>query len=71
MQINAIGLAAVAADAGVLIGMENGDSPLWEHSLIARFGLPRQALPTHHARLHSPPIVRQLEAIGHPAVAAP
>ncbi len=61
-------LAEIAADSGVVIGMENGDSHLWEHNLIARFGLPRDALSTHHARLHIGPIVRQLEAIGHPAV---
>lgn len=61
-------LAEMAADSGVLIGMENGDSHLWEHTLIAQAGLPRPALSTHHARLHIPPIVRQLEAIDHPAV---
>ncbi|HMN29885.1 MAG TPA: sugar phosphate isomerase/epimerase [Caldilineaceae bacterium] len=62
-------LAPIAADAGVVIGMENGDSHLWEHNLMARFGLPGEALATHHARLYIPPIVRQLEAIDHPNVA--
>jgi sugar phosphate isomerase/epimerase len=57
-----------AADAGVIIGMENGDSHQWEHDLIARFGLPRRALLQHHARLHVTPIIRQLEAIDHPNV---
>jgi sugar phosphate isomerase/epimerase len=61
-------LGEIAADSGVLIGMENGDSHLWEHNLIAQFGLPRETLSAHHARLHIPPIVRQLEAIDHPAV---
>jgi sugar phosphate isomerase/epimerase len=61
-------LAPIAADAGVLIGMENGDSHRWEHTLMARFGLPAAALADHHARLMIPPIVRQLEAIDHPAV---
>jgi sugar phosphate isomerase/epimerase len=61
-------LGQFAADSGVVIGMENGDSHLWEHNIIAQFGLPRQSLSTHHARLHIPPIVRQLEAIDHPAV---
>lgn len=61
-------LAPLAADAGVVIGMENGDSHLWEHTLMARFGLPRQALLDHHARLRIAPIVRQLEAIDHPTV---
>ncbi len=61
-------LGPVAADAGVLIGMENGDSHQWEHNLIAQFGQPRCDLSKHHARLHIPPIVRQLEAIDHPNV---
>jgi sugar phosphate isomerase/epimerase len=61
-------LAPLAADAGVLIGMENGDSHQWEHQLIARFGLLRHDLLKHHARLAISPIVRQLEAIDHPAV---
>lgn len=63
------GLAPLAADAGVIIGMENGDSHLWEHDLLARFDRPRAELSKHHARLHIPPIVRQLEAIDHPNVA--
>jgi sugar phosphate isomerase/epimerase len=62
-------LAPLAADAGVIIGMENGDSHQWEHELIARFGLPRTDLLKHHARLAIEPIVRQLEAIDHPNVA--
>ncbi|MEZ4837198.1 MAG: TIM barrel protein, partial [Caldilineaceae bacterium] len=61
-------LAPFAADAGVVIGMENGDSHLWEHTLMTRFGLPREALLKHHARLQITPIVRQLEAIDHPSV---
>lgn len=61
-------LGPVAADAGVVIGMENGDSHLWEHTLMTRFGLPREELLKHHARLQIAPIVRQLEAIDHPSV---
>jgi len=61
-------LGSVAMDAGVIIGMENGDSHQWEHNLIAQFGRPRADLANHHARLYIPPIVRQLEAIGHPNV---
>lgn len=61
-------LAPLAADAGVVIGMENGDSHQWEHALIAAHGLPREALLKHHARLRIEPIVAQLEAIDHPAV---
>lgn len=61
-------LAPLAADAGVMIGMENGDSHQWEHNLIAHFDLPREALLQHHARLQIPPIVRQLEQIDQPNV---
>ena len=61
-------LAPLAAEAGLIIGMENGDSHLWEHRLMADRGLPREALSKHHARLHIPPIVRQLEAIDHPNI---
>ena len=61
-------LALLAADAGVMIGMENGDSHQWEHNLMAQFGQPRAALAKHHARLQIGPIVRQLEAIDHPNV---
>lgn len=61
-------LGPLAADAGVIIGMENGDSHQWEHNVLAQFGRPRADLSKHHARLHIPPIVRQLEAIDHPNV---
>lgn len=61
-------LAPLAKDCGVTICMENGDTHQWEHELIARQGLPRDDLSAHHARIHIPPIARQLEAIDHPAV---
>lgn len=61
-------LAPLAADAGVIIGMENGDSHQWEHNLLAQFGQPPAALAKHHARLQIEPIVRQLEAIDHPNI---
>ncbi len=61
-------LAPFAADAGVIIGIENGDPHQWEHNVIAQFGLPRQALLQHHARLQTAPMVRQLEQIDHPNV---
>ncbi|MCL4860320.1 MAG: sugar phosphate isomerase/epimerase [Caldilineaceae bacterium] len=62
-------IAPRAADAGLVIGMENGDSHRWEHNVIAQAGLPREALLAHHARLLIGPIVRQLEAIDHPNIA--
>jgi len=61
-------LAPVAADAGVIIGMENGDPHQWEYDVIAQFGHPRSELSRHQARLNVAPIVRQLEAINHPNV---
>lgn len=61
-------LAPLARNAGVVIGMENGDSHLWEHNVMAQFGLTRADLATHHARMLIPPIVRQLEHIDDPAV---
>jgi sugar phosphate isomerase/epimerase len=62
-------LALIADAAGVIIGMENGDSHQWEHNVLASSGQPRADLAKHHARLTIPPIVRQLEAIDHPNVA--
>jgi len=62
-------LAPVAADAGIIIGMENGDPHQWEYNVIARCARPRSELSRHHPRLHIRPIVRQLEAIDHPNVA--
>ena len=59
-------LAPMAADAGVVIGMENLDPHAWEHALIRRFGLPRGDILKHLPRLQVGPIVRQLEAIDHP-----
>ncbi len=61
-------LSLLAADAGVTIGMENGDPHLWEYALLARHGLPREALLAHHARLRVEPIIQQLEAIQHPNI---
>ncbi len=61
-------LAPRAADAGVVICMENLDPHLWEHAVIERFGLPRGEILKHLARLRTGPIVHQLEAIDHPNV---
>ena len=62
-------LAPLAADAGLIIGLENGDSHQWEHNILASLGRPRAELAKHHARLYIPPIVRQLEAVDHPNIA--
>lgn len=58
-------LAPIAADAGVIIGMENGDPHQWEYDVLARFGCPFSELLKHHARLRIEPIARQLQAIDH------
>lgn len=62
-------LAPVAADAGVVICMENGDPHQWEHSVLAQFNVARKELLTYHPRLHPRNIIRQLEAIDHSNVA--
>jgi sugar phosphate isomerase/epimerase len=62
------GLAPIAADAGVVICMENLDPHLWEYNIIRSFGLPSSEIDRHLARLRIGPIVRQLEAIDHPSV---
>ena len=64
-----VALAPLAADAGVVIGMENGDPHLWEYNVLVQYGHPPSDLLKHHARLHISPIVRQLESINHPNVA--
>lgn len=61
-------LAPAAADAGVVICMENLDPHLWEHDLIRSFGLPDSEIDRHLARLRIGPIARQLAAIDHPCV---
>lgn len=61
-------LGRVAADAGVLIAVENLDPHLWEHQLVRRFDLPDADIDRHLARLRVGPIVRQLEAVDHPNV---
>lgn len=61
-------LGPIAADAGVTIGVENGDPHLWEYNVLQQFGLGHEALPHHHARLLIPAVVAQLEAIDQPNV---
>ena len=61
-------LAPVAADHGVMIGMENGDPHLWEYAVLLRAGLAREALAKYHARLRTPAIIAQVEAVDHPNV---
>jgi sugar phosphate isomerase/epimerase len=57
-----------AADAGVLICVENADPHLWEYNVLAQFGLGGESLPKYHGRLVVANILRQLEAVDHPNV---
>ncbi len=59
-------LAPLAADLGVIIGMENGDPHLWEYAVLKANDKPPEELPKYHGRLRIAPIVAQLEAIDHP-----
>lgn len=61
-------LAPLAEEAGLIIGVENGDPHQWEHNLIATHRRPREELLRYHARLQIEPIVRQLEAIDHHSI---
>lgn len=62
-------LATLAAEAGVLICVENADPHLWEYNVLAQFGLDGEFLPKYHGRLVVTNILRQLEAVDHPSVA--
>ena len=62
-------LAPIAADADVVICVENTPPHWQEYKLLAHFGRPPSELPVHHPGLSIKPIIRQLEAIDHPNVA--
>ncbi|MCY3780755.1 MAG: sugar phosphate isomerase/epimerase [Chloroflexi bacterium] len=61
-------LAPIAADLGVIIGMENGDPHLWEYAVLLRAGMAREELAKYHARLRPAALVAQVEAANHPSV---
>jgi len=61
-------IAPIAADANVVIGMENGDPHLWEYALMQQNSRQSHELAKYHARLRIAPIVEQLEAINHPNI---
>lgn len=62
-------IAPMAADANVIIGMENGDPHLWEYRLLMQHDKSPDDLPKYHARLRISSIVQQIEAINHPNIA--
>jgi len=59
----------VAADANVLICVENSDAHLWEINVIQNCGGNPSDLAKYHARLLLPKVIRQLEEVNHPNVA--
>ncbi|MDE2820598.1 MAG: sugar phosphate isomerase/epimerase [Chloroflexota bacterium] len=59
------GLAPIAADLGVVIGMENGDPHLWEYAVLMRAGKAPNDLAQYHARMRTSAIVTQAEAVDH------
>jgi sugar phosphate isomerase/epimerase len=59
----------LAADAGVLIGVENSDAHLWELNVIRQCGGSLADLAKYHGRLLLPKVVKQLEEVNHPNVA--
>ena len=61
-------IALFAADADVIVGMENGDPHLWEYAVLKQNNKSREDLPKYHARLRIAAIVQQLEAIDHPNI---
>jgi sugar phosphate isomerase/epimerase len=68
-EVNALKASGkVAADAGVLICVENSDAHLWEINVIQQCGGNPADLPKYHARLLLPKIVKQLEEVNHPNV---
>lgn len=61
-------LAPIAADAGVIIGMENGDPHLWEYALLKQAGRAPDRLADYHARMRTSALVAQAEAVNHPHI---
>ena len=61
-------LAPLAADLGVIIGMENGDPHLWEYTVLQAAGKSADDLPKYHARMRTAALVAQVEAVDHPNV---
>lgn len=68
-EVNALIIAAeIAADAGVIICVENIDPHLWEINLLKQKGASEIDWTKHHARLMVEPIIHQLERVNHPNV---
>lgn len=59
-------LAPLAAERGVVIGMENRDPHPWEIAVLRHFNLPPEELPTYHPGMMIPDLVAQVTAVDHP-----
>ena len=59
-------LMPLAAERGVVVGMENRDPHLWELAVLRRAGRPPDELLTYHPGLSIPEVVRQVTAVDHP-----
>lgn len=59
-------LLPLAADLGVIVGMENRDPHPWEIATLRRAGLGPDDLLTYHGGLSIPNLVRQIEEVDHP-----
>jgi sugar phosphate isomerase/epimerase len=59
-------LMPLAAERGVVVGMENRDPHLWELAVLRREGRPAEELPIYHPGMLIPEVVRQVRAVDHP-----
>ena len=59
-------LLPLAAERGIVIGMENRDPHPWEVAVLASAGLRPDKLLKYHAGMAIPELVRQIEAVNHP-----
>jgi sugar phosphate isomerase/epimerase len=61
-------LMPLAAERGVVVGMENRDPHLWELAVLRRAGRPPDDLLTYHPGLSIPEVARQVTAVDHPCL---
>jgi sugar phosphate isomerase/epimerase len=59
-------LMPLAAERGVVVGMENRDPHLWELAVLRQAGRSPDDLLTYHPGLSIPEVVRQVAAVDHP-----
>ena len=59
-------LTPLAAEYGVVVGMENRDPHPWEAAVLAKAGLPPEKLLKYHAGMNMDVLASQVEAVNHP-----